>query len=95
MWLVPDLGKLIKKNITMKKIKETVFFAYALGFLLSCSSDEIENYSNNSDNSETIKIAYIDANGNITNCGEAKDQVLYFASEAKYNEFVQKVKIIN
>ena len=76
----------------MKKSNVITAFACVLCSLVSCSSDDTENFSNDSGNSESIKVAYIDANGNITNSGDTNNQVLCFSSEAKYNDFVQKVK---
>lgn len=81
-----------RKTKKMKKSKVITSFVCVLCSLFSCSSDDIENISNNSGNEEIIKVAYIDDNGNITNSGEVKNQVLCFASEAKYNEFVNKLK---
>jgi hypothetical protein len=81
-----------RKTKKMKKSKVITSFVCVLCSLFSCSSDDIENISNNSGNEEIIKVAYIDDNGNITNSGEVKNQVLCFASEAKYNEFVNNLK---
>lgn len=76
----------------MKKNKAITSFACVLCSLFSCSSDDIENVSNDSGNTGNVKVAYIDANGNITNNGEVTNQVLCFESEAKYNEFVNNLK---
>ena len=76
----------------MKELKFVTAFACALCSLVSCSSDDMEDVSKTSSGIETVKVAYIDANGNITNSGEVQNQVLCFESEAKYNDFVQKLK---
>ena len=76
----------------MKKRNVITAFACVLCSLVSCSSDDTENFLNDSAKSEVIKVAYIDANGNIINSGDINNQVLCFASEAEYNDFVQKVK---
>ena len=81
-----------RKTKKMKKSKVITSFVCVLCSLFSCSSDDIENISNNSSNEEIIKVAYIDDNGNITNSGEVKNQVLCFDSEANYNEFIKKLK---
>lgn len=79
----------------MKKIKIITSFACALCSLFSCSSDDIEIVSNDLCNTKNIKVAYIDANGKISNNGKVTNQVLCFESEAEYNEFVNKLKTLS
>ena len=77
----------------MKKSNTIIAFACVLSSLVSCSSsDEIEEMTINSNVQNAVQVAYIDVNDGITDSGNVLDQVLCFASETQYNEFVQKIE---